>query len=137
MTAPMTKPAVTCQRKRPRQVSVPIPASTSMMRRIRGSARSRKASTENASARRCSALVTGDGADEIYEPGDCAHDDPRQKQPVGVQPVVQKFAEQQPDDHCGGKNESDLRVARPNCSGALLAIGVLGGHAGKSTAISN
>ncbi len=58
-------------------------------------------------------LVSGYRADHVNETCDRPDDDPDEKQPMGVEPIVQQFAQQQSHHNRGGNDECDLRIARP------------------------
>jgi hypothetical protein len=71
-----------------------------------------------------------DRADHLDEAYDGAKNDSPEKEPVGVEPVVEEFAQQQADDNGCGNDESNLRVARPNHRGVVgLAFLLLVLHA--------
>src|SRR5580704_1264160 len=67
-------------------------------------------------------------SDDVDEPRDRSDDDPNQKQPVRVQPVVQKLPEKQTDDDGGRNDKRDLRIPCPNDGGILVPIRFLIGH---------
>src|SRR5271165_3760446 len=53
-------------------------------------------------------------ANHLYESHHRAKDDSSQEEPVGVQPVVEQFADQESYHHSGGNNERDFGIARPH-----------------------
>src|SRR5215467_7713012 len=95
-------PAVTGQRKKIMETTVPSVANTRKNLRILGKARSRKASAkpdvgsgvgvDTRSLYRRSIPLPGDRSDDVDEAGDGSQNDADEKEPVGVQPVIQQLA---------------------------------------------
>ena len=76
-----------------------------------------------------SVLGLGDHTNHLDETHNGAKNDSSEKEPVGVQPVVQQFPKQQADDNGGGNDERDLRVACPDHRGVVgLAVLALVRH---------
>src|SRR5215472_6245284 len=55
----------------------------------------------------------------LHKSHDCPKDDSDKKQPVCMQPIVQQFAQEQPNHHSRRNNEGHFRVPCPHHCGII------------------